>query len=208
MEFVWYGGCAATVEIFTLYPLDFLKTKMQLLRIHSIGDIIRVTWENSARGFWRGAKIATWTGIPKVGARFAGFNFVKPLVADGKNPAKYCVALCGLGAGISEACVITPFETIKTYMVSERRYTGAYDVFREIKARDGIDGLWRGFRATALRNSINASTRIWSYLWLRYIVGTSSREWPLWKAFLAGGCSSVIAVLCTNWIDVIKTTMQ
>merc|ERR1712083_52574 len=58
------------------------------------------------------------------------------------------------------------------------------------------------------RQSVSAAVRIGVYTHLRWLTSTSSREFPLWKAWLLAGASTVLGVMLSQPIDTVKTTMQ
>merc|ERR1719289_381954 len=120
MATVVYGGLAVQAETMILYPVDLVKTRMQLRVNRSVGEIIRDTYRMNeqhpnTRSFYRGMWAPFWSGIPKVGSRVIGFQcFKRIIVGEIKKPSFLRVATCGAGAGIVEASLITtPVETIK-----------------------------------------------------------------------------------------------
>lgn len=215
------GACASVMELSVLYPLEYVKIQQQIKPNLSVGDVVRDTWYDGKKdrpkifGYWRGFRLAWPLQGPRVIVRYMTFDLLRRQFGinkgvKGRKIAKTRIMAMGGVAGAVEALVITtPAEMLKTYYIaSPQQFDKPRTLFTHIYNKHGITGYWKGLRATIARQAFSASLRIGLYSHIRWLMTTSTREFPLWKAWLLAGTTTMVGVVLTQPIDTVKTTMQ
>ena len=159
------GGVAGGIEICLTYPIEYVKTQLQLdgrgatKHYDGVVDCFRKTLQrHGASGVYRGLPVLLYGSVPKVAVRFGAFEELRRrnTDADGHCPAAR-VLLCGLGAGVCEAVlVVTPMETIKVKLINDQRsanprYRGLLHCVEETVRTHGLWATYRGVVATTLK---------------------------------------------------------
>ncbi|CAE6475131.1 unnamed protein product [Rhizoctonia solani] len=152
------GAFAGVTEICIFYPLDVVKTRMQLdtgkspSMLTSFKNIIR---EEGAGRLYRGLVPPLLLEAPKRAVKFAandfwGKAFVKNS-PDGKMTQGLSI-LTGAAAGATESFVVVPFELVKIRLQDKTsKYAGPMDVVRSIVRQHGPLGLYAGMESTFWR---------------------------------------------------------
>ncbi|CAI2357853.1 unnamed protein product [Caenorhabditis sp. 36 PRJEB53466] len=155
------GGSAGLVEVCLMYPLDVVKTRLQLgQQDKGMVDCFVKTYKHEGiGGFYKGILPPILAETPKRATKFFTFEQYKGLFTHTDVPMPVTMSLAGLFSGLTEAVVICPFEVVKVRLqadrnssVKEQRSTAA--VAREIYRSEGFgtSGLYRGLGATLGRH--------------------------------------------------------
>ena len=150
------AGCiAGGVEATAVWPMEFIKTQLQLQSkakggapLPYNGMISGLSYTVRTTGFfslYRGLAPTLLGSIPKAGIRFGLNSVIKDALRDketGKlTPGKNYVA--GMGAGVSEAIIIgAPVETVKTKCIELNM--AFLDGLKHIVKTEGIAGVYQG----------------------------------------------------------------
>lgn len=132
LPFIWQfsaGAIAGVSEICLMYPLDgiqyfciivVIKTRLQLETTrgsHSVFSIITGIIKNEgARRFYRGILPPIFVEAPKRATKFAAneqFSGLYKHIFKVSNPTMSLALLTGVSAGLTEACIVVPFELVK-----------------------------------------------------------------------------------------------
>lgn len=132
LPFIWQfsaGAIAGVSEICMMYPLDGLstlyiilviKTRLQLETTrasHSIFSIIRGIIKNEGvLRLYRGILPPIFVEAPKRATKFAAneqFSRLYKQIFKVNNPTMGLALLTGVSAGLTEACIVVPFELVK-----------------------------------------------------------------------------------------------
>mmetsp|Transcript_6718 Transcript_6718/g.5847 ORF Transcript_6718/g.5847 Transcript_6718/m.5847 type:complete len:176 (+) Transcript_6718:111-638(+) len=80
---------------------------------------------------------------------------------------------------------------------------------RVVIKNEGIPGLYKGIKATWMRESIYSSLRLGLYEPFKVLLGaTDKKNTPFYIKFFAGGMSGIVASSIANPTDVLKIRMQ
>ena len=117
------GGLACGIQYCISYPLEYLKTVMQLNKEwEGMGfkNVTRYIYRNKGYfGLYSGFNSVVTFAIPEATVRFGGFDFAQAHLFTSKS--KFDNFLCGIFAGVTSATfIVTPQETIKTKLVYDR----------------------------------------------------------------------------------------
>ncbi|QRV85401.1 mitochondrial carrier protein [Ceratobasidium sp. AG-Ba] len=152
------GAFAGVTEICIFYPLDVVKTRMQLdtgkspSLVASFRNIIR---EEGVGRLYRGLVPPLLLEAPKRAVKFAsndfwGKTFVQ-MSGGGKMSQGLSIAT-GCAAGATESFVVVPFELVKIRLQDKTsKYAGPMDVVRTIIRQHGVLGLYAGMESTFWR---------------------------------------------------------
>lgn len=210
------AGCiAGGMEACAVWPMEFIKTQLQLAPKGSLpydGMVSGLRHTVQSTGFlslYRGLLPTLIGSMPKAGIRFGLNTEFKGRLkdADGKlTPGKNFIA--GMGAGIGEAfMIVAPVETVKTKCVDLDK--SFVDTMKYILKEEGPAGLYQGAFATALKQGSNQGLRFMWFNEYKQMV-TNDGEKPMTPLLgLFGGMSAgCFSTLGNNPFDVVKTRMQ
>ncbi|KAL9191158.1 hypothetical protein ACHAXT_000864 [Thalassiosira profunda] len=210
------AGCiAGGVEATAVWPMEFIKTQLQLRSQASLpysGIVSGLSYYVRTDGFfslYRGLAPTLLGSIPKAGIRFGLNALIKDNLRDkdGKlTPGKNFVA--GLGAGVSEALIIVaPVETVKTKCIELNR--PFIDGFKHILATEGIGGVYQGAAATAMKQGSNQGLRfMWFNEYKRIVTNDGEKQLTPLMGLFGGMSAGCFSTLGNNPFDVVKTRMQ
>ncbi|KAG5184642.1 mitochondrial carrier domain-containing protein [Tribonema minus] len=213
------GTIAGGLEAISVWPMEFMKTQLQLMEKLPPGEKPKFTGVFSGiaytvrtTGFlslYRGLAPTLIGSMPKAGIRFGGNNFLKKQLADknGKlTPTKQFAA--GFGAGVVEALVaVTPIETIKTKAIQGNMPFVAG--VKHILKTEGPAGLYQGAGATVLKQGSNQGLRfMWFNEYKKWLMGNTNRTLSPLENLLGGMSAGTFSTLGNNPFDVVKTRMQ
>ncbi|KAI0684560.1 mitochondrial carrier [Cytidiella melzeri] len=156
------GAIAGISEILTFYPLDVVKTRMQLATgksslglVGTFGNIVR---QEGFGRLYRGLVPPLLLEAPKRAVKFAANDYWGKtyLKLSGKSKMSQELAiLTGSTAGATESFIVVPFELVKIKLQDKAStYAGPMDVVRKVIKNDGFLGLYAGMEAT-----------FWRHLW-------------------------------------------
>ncbi|XP_058057204.1 mitochondrial 2-oxodicarboxylate carrier [Anopheles bellator] len=168
------GGSAGFVEVCIMHPLDLVKTRLQLQARPAAGLPASTTYYNGVFDCIR--KMAQSEGVlslykgilppvlvetPKRAVKFLTFEQYKRFFLFGSDkPTPLTFSLAGLGAGVTEAILVNPFEMVKVTLQANKNKMGqvpsTWAVTKQIinESGFGLNGLNRGLTATIGRNGV------------------------------------------------------
>ncbi|GJQ81499.1 hypothetical protein Trydic_g14654 [Trypoxylus dichotomus] len=165
------GGSAGFVEVCIMHPLDLIKTRLQIQSkkvaapndpryYNGIFDCFRKMYKHEGLfSFWKGIIPPILAETPKRAVKFFTFEQYKALFLFGSPHATpLTFSLAGLGAGVTEAILVNPFEVVKVTlqanMAKGNELPSTWAVTRQIVSDSGLGlrGLNKGITATIARN--------------------------------------------------------
>ncbi|XP_053680870.1 mitochondrial 2-oxodicarboxylate carrier [Anopheles nili] len=168
------GGSAGFVEVCIMHPLDLVKTRLQLQASPASGATKATTYYNGvfdcirkmakSEGFfslYKGILPPVLVETPKRAVKFLTFEQYKRFFMFGSDkPTPLTFSLAGLGAGVTEAILVNPFEMVKVTLQANKNKMGQVPstlaVTKQIinESGFGLNGLNRGLTATIGRNGV------------------------------------------------------
>lgn len=161
------GALAGVTELLCLYPLDVVKTRMQLQgasvpaadRYNGMMDCFRKIIASEGPGrLYRGIVPPLMLEAPKRAVKFAANDFWAKTYrsAFGTDQMTQGLSvLTGCSAGATESVVVVPFELVKIRLQDKAQahlYKGPMDVVSKIVKADGVLGLYAGMESTFWRH--------------------------------------------------------
>ncbi|CAM9102361.1 unnamed protein product [Ectocarpus sp. 13 AM-2016] len=215
------SGCiAGAVEAMCVWPLEYVKTQLQLAdklpagqKPKYTGVVSGLTYTVRTTGFfslYRGLAPTLVGSMPKAGIRFGGNSELKKILA-GKENKKLSSGeqfLAGFGAGVLEAIfAVTPIETVKTKAIQTN--APFMQGVRTILKNEGPAGLYQGVWATIAKQGSNQGLRfMWFNKYKGIISDDGARPLSDVENLLGGMSAGCFSTLGNNPFDVVKTRMQ
>lgn len=210
------GALAGIAEHTATYPIDAIKTRMQVIRPHPsavyTGLLHAVNSIRTSEGLgrlWRGVGSVVMGAGPAHALYFATYEAAKSvlIVREAANdPLRVSVA-GGLATALADA-FMTPFDVIKQRMqVHGSVHANLLACAKDILKREGATGFFVSYPATLILNVPFHAIQFPVYEACRALLNREGSYSPL-AHVVAGGVAGGTAAFCTTPIDVIKTTLQ
>jgi len=224
-KYIISGAVAGFCEVVCMYPLDVVKTRMQLQgqqgkvlyknMFHCLYSIFK---QEGVLKLYRGIISPIFAEAPKRAVKFTTNETYKEWIVrykldgDSKKLNKYHHAFCGAMAGSTEAFVNCPFEVVKVRMQAKENsamFNNTGDALIKTIRNEGFFSLYRGIEPLVWRNAI------WNGLYFAFIPivssylpkGDTTGQVTLYK-FISGSVASTIATCANTPFDMVKSRMQ
>ncbi|CAN8066609.1 unnamed protein product [Agarophyton chilense] len=203
------GAVAGFTVDAVLFPLDTLKTRMQLAST--------VASKSSAAllsGLYAGFGPAVVASAPAAAAFFGVYDYVKHVLEDfvGKNKPHYaplCHMIAAAAGDVAGSTVRAPFEVVKQ-RVQSGLYVGAGAAVRGTFAKEGLGGFYTGYGSLVIRELPFDAIQFPLYEYLKSVVkkrkGTDCLE--TWESSACGSVAGAISAALTTPLDVVKTRLM
>ncbi|KIX94370.1 uncharacterized protein Z520_09756 [Fonsecaea multimorphosa CBS 102226] len=221
------GAIAGVSEILIMYPLDVVKTRVQLQGRTPVPgqdyytgmfDCLRKIVKNEGPSrLYRGIGAPIMMEAPKRATKFAANDswgvFYRNLFGVEKATQPLAI-LTGATAGATEAFVVVPFELVKIRLqdrASAGRYNGILDcVVKTVKA-EGPLALYNGLESTLWRHILwNAGYFgcIFQVKSLMPKVDKAERGKAMLNDFISGTIGGTVGTILNTPMDVVKSRIQ
>uniref|UniRef100_A0A3Q1MRH3 Mitochondrial S-adenosylmethionine carrier protein n=1 Tax=Bos taurus TaxID=9913 RepID=A0A3Q1MRH3_BOVIN len=190
--------CLAGVSVdLILFPLDTIKTRLQ-----------------SPQGFYKaGGFYGVYAGVPSTAigsfpnaaAFFVTYEYVKWILhTDSSSYLMPVTHMLAASVGEVVACLIrVPSEVVKQ-RAQVSASSGTFHIFSNILCQEGIQGLYRGYKSTVLRENDTLCSislfALWSW--------RQDRVVDSWQAAVCGAFAGGFAAAVTTPLDVAKTRIM
>ncbi|KAJ6457601.1 mitochondrial carrier [Mycena sanguinolenta] len=211
------GAIAGISEILTFYPLDVVKTRMQLetgkAKHGLVGTFNSIVKEEGFGRLYRGLVPPLLLEAPKRAVKFAANDFwgktYLGFAGESKMTQNLSI-LTGCSAGATESFVVVPFELVKIKMQDKTStFKGPMEVVRHIIKADGLLGLYAGMEST-----------FWRHIWWNggyfgcifqvrsLLPKAETSQATLFNNFLSGSVGGFAGTLLNTPFDVVKSRIQ
>ena len=211
------GAIAGISEILTFYPLDVVKTRMQLetgKTSHGlVGSFQTIIKEEGFGRLYRGLVPPLLLEAPKRAVKFAANDFwgktYLDLAGETKMNQKLSI-LTGCSAGVTESFIVVPFELVKIKLQDKTStFKGPMDVLRHIVKKDGLLGLYSGMEATMWRHFWWNGGFFGSIHTVRsYMPKAETSGGQLFNNFVSGSIGGFVGTVINTPFDVVKSRIQ
>eukprot|EP01025_Chloroclados_australasicus_P006055 TRINITY_DN11990_c0_g3_i2.p2 TRINITY_DN11990_c0_g3~~TRINITY_DN11990_c0_g3_i2.p2 ORF type:complete len:354 (+),score=33.87 TRINITY_DN11990_c0_g3_i2:112-1173(+) len=199
------AGCAVEAA---LYPIDTIKTRLQSMR--EGGGFKALISQGGGKSLYAGV----WSNLAGVAPSSAIFMaFYEPSkiwLAQQLSPERSHLAPLGAGtiAGLAASVVRVPTEVVK-----QRMQTGEFvklgTALNTIITKEGVSGLYAGYRAFLLRDLPFDAIEFFSYEWLKQSYKkVVNRDLNALEVSVAGAVAGGFTGAVTTPFDVLKTRLM
>jgi hypothetical protein len=151
------------------YPLDSLKTKIQILtgksdaasnigKISTLEILKRIFKDEGIHGFYNGVGSVMFGQALSKAFAFGANSFALVELANLRHTAEvtniYDVGLAAAFAGFVTSFLTNPFERLKILQQANQAYSSTSECLKEVLRKDGLNGLvFRGIDSTIARDT-------------------------------------------------------
>ncbi|KAK0708076.1 mitochondrial carrier domain-containing protein [Lasiosphaeris hirsuta] len=217
------GAIAGVSEILVMYPLDVVKTRVQLQtgtggpdHYNGMLDCFRKIVRNE--GFsrlYRGITAPILMEAPKRATKFAANDKWGKFYRDAFGQVKMTQSLSvltGASAGATEAFVVVPFELVKIRLqdkTSGGKYNGMIDVVVKTVRNEGILAMYNGLESTLWRHILwNAGYFGCIFQVREWIPKASDKKGQMVNDIVAGSIGGTVGTIVNTPLDVVKSRIQ
>ncbi|RMZ83521.1 hypothetical protein DV737_g1609, partial [Chaetothyriales sp. CBS 132003] len=217
------GASGAVLANALVYPLDIVKTKLQVQVKKRDGSgeyyegsfdaIKKIVEDEGIAGLYSGIE-GSLLGVASTNfAYFYWYSIVRTLAAkySGSNQHSTAAELSmGAVAGALAQLFTIPIAVITTRQQTQPKgdKKGILETAKEvIESDDGWSGLWRGLKASLVL-VVNPSITYGAYERLRVVIFGGRATLKPWEAFLLGALSKSLATVATQPLIVAKVGLQ
>ncbi|KAG9188138.1 hypothetical protein G6011_02061 [Alternaria panax] len=222
------GAVAGISEILVMYPLDVVKTRIQLQHgkvvdgegYNGVLDCFRKIARNEGVSrLYRGITAPILMEVPKRAIKFSAndsFTTFYQRLFSAPTVTQPLAILTGASAGATESLVVVPFELLKIRLqdkTSASRYNGLFDCLVKVVHQEGLLALYNGFEATLWRHVVwNAGYfgcifQVRAQLPAPATSGNPRRQ-KMKNDLIAGFVGGVVGTTFNTPLDVVKSRIQ
>ncbi|KAK6515490.1 hypothetical protein TWF506_007824 [Arthrobotrys conoides] len=218
------GAVAGVSEILVMYPLDVVKTRIQLQVGGATGadaytgtlDCFRKIIKNEGFGrLYRGINAPILMEAPKRATKFAANDYWGNLYRQSFGIEKMnqpLAVLTGASAGVSESFVVVPFELIKIRLqdrASAGKYKGMVDCFVKLVRAEGVLALYNGLESTMWRHMVwNAGYFGIIFQAKSLLPKAETKQGQMGNDIIAGALGGTAGTILNTPFDVVKSRIQ
>ncbi|KAI1504782.1 mitochondrial carrier domain-containing protein [Biscogniauxia marginata] len=218
------GAIAGVSEILVMYPLDVVKTRVQLQTgkgggedaYNGMVDAFRKIVRNE--GFsrlYRGISAPILMEAPKRATKFAandewGKVYRKAFGVDKMNQS--LSILTGATAGATESFVVVPFELVKIRLqdkASAGKYSGMLDVVAKTIKNEGILAMYNGLESTMWRHVLWNAGYFGCIFQVRALLPKAeTKKGQMINDLISGSVGGTVGTIINTPMDVVKSRIQ
>eukprot|EP01018_Ginkgo_biloba_P004963 Gb_37582 [translate_table: standard] len=220
-QFMLAGSVAGMVEHMAMFPVDTLKTRMQMLASsggfsHSgVGRaLLSIMKSEGPLGLYRGIGAMGLGAGPAHAVYFSVYEACKEKLG-GNGPGHHPLAHAGSGviATVASDAVLTPMDVVKQRLqLRSTPYGGVIDCIRRILREEGLRAFYASYRTTVLMNAPFTAMHFATYEAMKKVLigffPDNVSEENLFIHITAGGAAGALASAVTTPFDVVKTRLQ
>ncbi|KAK3316436.1 mitochondrial carrier domain-containing protein [Apodospora peruviana] len=218
------GAIAGVSEILVMYPLDVVKTRVQLQTKGAVGNdayngmfdcFQKIVKHEGFSRLYRGITAPILMEAPKRATKFAANDkwgkFYRDLFGQVKMNQSLSV-LTGASAGATEAFVVVPFELVKIRLqdkASAGKYNGMIDVVMKTVRNEGILAMYNGLESTLWRHILWNAGYFGCIFQVRELIPkATTKKGQTTNDIIAGTVGGTVGTILNTPLDVVKSRIQ
>jgi len=218
------GAVAGVSEILVMYPLDVVKTRVQIQSATAVGedayngmlDCFRKIIKNEGAGrLYRGINAPILMEAPKRATKFAAndeWGKVWRNVFGVQKMNQSLSILTGASAGATEAFVVVPFELVKIRLQDKAqasKYNGMIDAVTKIVRQEGPLTLYQGLESTMWRHVLwNAGYFGCIFQVKALLPASKDKKGQVLNDLMSGAVGGTVGTILNTPMDVVKSRIQ
>ncbi|KAI1462980.1 mitochondrial RNA-splicing protein MRS3 [Daldinia caldariorum] len=214
------GAFAGIAEHTVMYPIDAIKTRMQILSPSEasasykgmIQSTMRIASREGVLKLWRGMSSVVVGAGPAHAVYFATYEAVKHVMGGNRAGVHHplAAATSGACATIASDALMNPFDVIKQRMQiqdSSKMYRSMTDCARYVYKTEGLSAFYVSYPTTLSMTVPFTALQFLAYESISTAMNPSKKYDP-YTHCLAGAVAGGFAAALTTPMDVIKTMLQ
>ncbi|PVH83149.1 mitochondrial inner membrane transporter, exports 2-oxoadipate and 2-oxoglutarate from the mitochond [Cadophora sp. DSE1049] len=216
------GAVAGVSEILVMYPLDVVKTRIQLQSGTATGEdaysgmmdcFRKIVRNEGVSRLYRGIEAPILMEAPKRATKFAANDAWGKFYRDSFGVAKMnqsLSVLTGATAGATEALVVVPFELVKIRLQDRTsQYKGMMDVVIKTVKTEGPLALYNGLESTMWRHILWNAGYFGCIFQVRELLPkTENKSTQMGFDLLSGATGGTVGTIVNTPMDVVKSRIQ
>ncbi|GMY25592.1 mitoferrin-like [Fagus crenata] len=220
-QFMIAGSIAGSVEHMAMFPVDTLKTRMQVIgggsfRVphigvrQALGSILKL---EGPAGLYRGIGAMGLGAGPAHAVYFSVYEWCKKFFSGPNRNNSAAHAISGVFATVASDAVITPMDVVKQRLqLKSSPYKGVGDCVKRVLMEEGVGAFYKSYRTTVVMNAPFTAVHFATYeaakKGLVEISPESGEDERLMVHATAGAVAGALAAVVTTPLDVVKTQLQ
>ncbi|KAI0836136.1 mitochondrial carrier domain-containing protein [Hypoxylon sp. FL0890] len=213
------GAFAGIAEHTVMYPIDAIKTRMQIINPSANGvykgmieSTMRIASGEGVLKLWRGMSSVVVGAGPAHAVYFATYEAVKHLMGGNRAGVHHplAAATSGACATIASDALMNPFDVIKQRMQiqnSSKMYRSMADCARYVYKTEGISAFYVSYPTTLSMTVPFTALQFLAYESISTAMNPGKKYDPFTHC-MAGAVAGGFAAALTTPMDVIKTMLQ
>ena len=205
------GAIAGSAEVITTYPLDTIKTHMQIKKNgNSFRTGMNIIQKSGIPGLYYGVIPSLAQVAGKASLRFTLYEKIRNSLKDNNGKVSNSKNLiAGLSSGAIEAMVWTsPTERVKIIQQNSQKYISTKNVISNILRNNGIQGLYVGTLPTIYKQSLSVGSRFWMYNILKDFFEKDGKKINPYQTICIGSLAGGLSTTFNHPFDVVKSRIQ
>eukprot|EP00871_Galdieria_phlegrea_P000826 jgi/Galph1/1744/GphlegSOOS_G409.1 len=198
------GAVAGAVVDFILFPLDTLKTRLQMRKGVKLTPQI-------FQGIYRGLGPALAASAPAGAAFFGTYDLTKRITSQWITPKYQFLShiLAAIAGDIAGSSVRVPFEVVKQNLQASV-YASSRQAVRSIIQQQGMTGLYKGWLSLVLREIPFDIIEfpLYEFLKSQWKQRRNGKDLYPWQSASCGSIAGALAAAVTTPLDVAKTRVM
>lgn len=218
------GAIAGVSEILVMYPLDVVKTRVQLQTGKGMGEdaysgmldcFRKIIAKEGPSRLYRGITAPILMEAPKRATKFAANDewgkLYRQLFGIPKMNQQLSI-LTGASAGATESFVVVPFELVKIRLQDKaqaHKYAGPLDCVQKIIRQEGILTLYQGLESTMWRHVLWNAGYFGCIFQVRALLPKASdKKGQIMNDLVSGTVGGTVGTILNTPMDVVKSRIQ
>ena len=205
------GAIAGTTEVITTYPLDTIKTHMQIKpKINQFNTLKNILSNTGMMGLYFGVIPSIAQVAGKVSLRFTIYEQLRNKLKNDKgNISNTQNLIAGLASGAIEALIWTsPTERVKILQQNSVKYISTINVIKNTIKSDGPLGLYKGTVQTIYKQSLSVGSRFWLYNLIKDYLNQDGKKITSYQTVFTGALAGGLSTTFNHPFDVVKSRIQ
>ncbi|KAK9487246.1 mitochondrial carrier domain-containing protein [Lipomyces starkeyi] len=221
------GAAGAVLANTLVYPLDIIKTKLQVQKklnrtdtenglAKRDDDYYESTWDAFLKIYRKRGVAALYNGLPGAllgvaSTNFAYFYWYGFLRSSYQNKVpNISIAMelvIGAAAGALAQIFTIPVSVVTTRQQTSDDVSTLFQIGKEVIGEDGITGLWRGLKASLVL-VVNPAITYGTYQRFRELIFRNKVHLSAYDSFFLGALSKAMATIVSQPLIVSKVMLQ
>jgi len=211
------GALAGISEHTVMFPVDSIKTRMQVFTTASAGPTYtgvvnafsRISSTEGLRTLWRGVTSVIMGAGPAHAVHFGMYEFVKDLAGGNKQGHHpLATSIAGASATIANDALMNPFDVIKQRMqLRGSEFRSVFVCARTVYRTEGLTAFYVSYPTTLIMTVPFTAVQFTTYEYFKAVLNPNNSYSPITHV-ISGGLAGAVAAATTTPLDVAKTLLQ